>query len=216
MSRLHRSHRAFTLVELLVVIGIIALLMGLLLPVIAAVLNKSKRAIATQNCRSIEMALEAYRADFDAYPPDYFPSSNGSEVLFYHLCRIHRPQVKTSDGRVIDGESRRGTYLDPQKFTLAEGTGGRPKLVSPYGGEYSYSMQVDSDGQKRRYILIDPGADKILGGQLSATQGFVSANADQNRDGHRDDEDNIGDEPTLAPKGKKLVNATFAAANLKP
>lgn len=215
----HRSPRAFTLVELLIVVGIIGLLIGLLLPVIRAALQKTKRAAAQNTYQMISMALEQYRADFDAYPPDNVPSGNGSEVLFHYLCRVMRPQVTTPDGRVIDAEHRLGSYLDPQKFEISKGASGSPKLLSPYGGDYSYSLQIDSDGQKRRYILIDPGADKLLGGQLTAKEGFVNAHGDANRDGRPDDEDNIGNEAAIAeqpPHSRRFNNATFVAANFEP
>ncbi|MGH7177027.1 MAG: DUF559 domain-containing protein, partial [Tepidisphaeraceae bacterium] len=60
--------RAFTLVELLVVIGIIALLAGLALPIIARVYRSGEKARTAADLVSIGSALEAYRGDFGDYP----------------------------------------------------------------------------------------------------------------------------------------------------
>lgn len=69
---LHQALRAFTLVELLVVIGIIAILMSLLLPAI----GKARRSSWDINCRTnlkqIAIASRMYANDFwDHYPDGY-------------------------------------------------------------------------------------------------------------------------------------------------
>ncbi len=63
------SRSAFTLLELLVVIAIVALLAAILLPVSMRAVEDARAARAMTELRSVEAALEAYRADHKQYPP---------------------------------------------------------------------------------------------------------------------------------------------------
>lgn len=55
-----KRRQAFTLTELLVVISILALLAGLLMPVIGRVRGASKRSACTSNLRQVGVALRLY------------------------------------------------------------------------------------------------------------------------------------------------------------
>jgi prepilin-type N-terminal cleavage/methylation domain-containing protein len=63
------SDRAFTLVELLVVIAIIAILAALLLPALAAAKANSKRIACISNLRQIGVAVRAYSMDYGGLIP---------------------------------------------------------------------------------------------------------------------------------------------------
>ncbi|MBN1807282.1 MAG: type II secretion system protein [Sedimentisphaerales bacterium] len=76
--------RAFTLIELLVVVSIIALLMGILLPVMGRARLQAKVLTVNAELREIGMALEAYSFDNDdKYPPTRVDCMLGGH--FYQL-----------------------------------------------------------------------------------------------------------------------------------
>ncbi len=65
-----RKRRAFTLIEILIVLVILTLLMALLFPVFSSVRESGRRAQCSNNLRQIGMALSAYVADHNnRYPP---------------------------------------------------------------------------------------------------------------------------------------------------
>src|SRR5947209_8045195 len=63
------SRPAFTLVELLVVLGIIVVLLGLLMPVLKSARSAGRRAACLSNERQIGAAIVAYALDYDGTIP---------------------------------------------------------------------------------------------------------------------------------------------------
>ena len=68
MSR--RSRSAFTLVELLVVITVIAMLMALLIPTIGAMIEQGRRTQCLNNLQEINKATWSYEAQKQVLPPE--------------------------------------------------------------------------------------------------------------------------------------------------
>jgi prepilin-type N-terminal cleavage/methylation domain-containing protein len=63
-------NRAFTLIELLVVIAVIAVILGILLPVTGSARLQAKVLTVNAELRDIGLALEAYSFDYESrYPP---------------------------------------------------------------------------------------------------------------------------------------------------
>ena len=63
-----RRRRAFTLVELIVVIGIIALLVSILIPTVSAIRRAASGVTTSSYLTNLAAAAEAYRTEFGAYP----------------------------------------------------------------------------------------------------------------------------------------------------
>ncbi|MEO6845913.1 MAG: prepilin-type N-terminal cleavage/methylation domain-containing protein, partial [Chthoniobacterales bacterium] len=68
--------KAFTLIELLIVIGIIAILMGLLFPALQGAINMAKKTAAKNDVTQIAQAVTAFEAEY-GYLPASLDTTNG-------------------------------------------------------------------------------------------------------------------------------------------
>jgi len=93
--RLRFSKEGLTLVELLVVIGIIAVLAGILWVVFSSVREKARQAGCKNNLHQIWLALQQYRHDYDGLDPDGTPREYWELGLPPHPWAL-KPYVKSS------------------------------------------------------------------------------------------------------------------------
>jgi prepilin-type N-terminal cleavage/methylation domain-containing protein/prepilin-type processing-associated H-X9-DG protein len=176
----------FTLVELLVVVGIIALLVAILLPVLNRAREAANRAKCLSNMKQIMTALMTYTNDNKGVMiiPPGLDQGVGSAGVSYYMANPNAwdgvlrydvgvffeylgkgPEVRerlmtcpTEEGQTLRPVSANGTSTTPN--------GAAPVTIKPRNFSYSWNRMikanVNGDGPIRKTVQIKNPSHKIL------------------------------------------------------
>lgn len=146
------KHRhGFSLIELLVVVGIIAVLVTLLFVGVGKWRKQGEIARTRLDFAAIASALDAYRMDFGDYPRDHWLAQyDGSDVR--GTTRLGDYLIGPGDAAVdgADGPGFRtnrsggrvwGPYLEVGRFTVARGSTRQWNLMDRWGQPIQYMPQ---------------------------------------------------------------------------
>lgn len=85
LTKAQHGSRAFTLIELLIVIAIIAVLAGLIFSAMPGIKAKQATSVAKSELTQISTAIESYKARYGSYPPDSPTNVAPANPLYYEL-----------------------------------------------------------------------------------------------------------------------------------
>jgi len=144
-----KASRAFTLVELLVVISIIVVLMGLLFPVAGSVMRSAKKTQAKNDALQIASAIKGYYTEYGRFPIDSASNDEtmtDSEDLGY-LYKILLASPKNDDD-VQEYNPRLIVFLDAKD--AKNGRGGIDDdyvFLDPWGQPYQIVIDANYDNE---------------------------------------------------------------------
>jgi prepilin-type N-terminal cleavage/methylation domain-containing protein len=175
-------HRGFTLIEILVVIGILVALIGLLIPAVFHAYKVAGKTRTAADLALIGTALEAYKQDNNGDYPRFDDDNtagglnmqpNRGAIL---LCRAllgpggtavdgadglgFRPRAINNNGTMVYTGKVYGPYIQSDKFQLSQDTVNDPQQQT--------TMLLDHEGNPILYFPATPGHPNI-----QSANGFV-------------------------------------------
>jgi len=170
LGRVLRPRRGFTLVEMLVVIGIIAVLAGILFPVFARARAAARRTQCISNLKQLGQALEMYSSDYDdLYPwacdaPDKYCPQIWNGYPQWQMWIPYMPQIQdvlqsyTKNREVFHCMSDSGyDYLENTIYPLDA----RPSAFEAHGCSYHWRTEIVFEHMGPS-LLAQPAETNIL------------------------------------------------------
>jgi prepilin-type N-terminal cleavage/methylation domain-containing protein len=165
---------AFTLIELLIVISIIAILAAMIIPVTGAVNRTKIRAKARTELERVATAIDLYKAKLGHYPPDN-PANAALNPLYFELSGTTLSTVNGQPTYVtLDGSAQVAVSALPTVF--GSGVGGFVNVTRTGAGDESRSASSFLSNLKpdEAFTLTNPPPDTRAKLLVAAVPGPVT------------------------------------------
>ncbi len=136
----------FTLVELLMAIGIIVILAAISIPTALSAIKKAETAKAQAEMTALVTALKNYESTYGFLPFHFKKSSNTSPATDGEV----QPGDYSDFIKVLQGENLeiKGRKMNPRKLAFLEIQGNtKGEYEDPWGNDYTVVIDGDGDGK---------------------------------------------------------------------
>ena len=164
-----RNAKAFTLLELMVVIAIVAVLAGLMFPAVQSVLERAKKVQAKNDLTQIVTAVNAFYTEYGRYPTTvksgdatYGSGATANDAVFKELRALGGSSINT----------RQVVFISPPEDTTQASPRGKvgsdSQFHDPWGNAYGIEIDADYDSQVPNVYNANAGA-----GPAKVRQGVI-------------------------------------------
>jgi len=185
--------RGFTMIEMLVVFGVIAILAGLIVAVAGHAKGKARLSRAQTELRFVEAGITAYKGALGSYPPDH-PNDPAHSALFYELTGT----VMTLDGGNPPSPLRyyspvSGETLNASDLKNIFGVDGFANTTTDVSQVRNFATALRTSEQSAKLLTLTgitnsmlglnmagPGSTNSLGGHIMVLWNYVATNPTNN------------------------------------
>lgn len=172
MSSGRRERRGFTLLEVLTVIGIILILIGILLTVLARARESAKRAQILSFIKNVESSAKNFQLNYNRWPWEVEGATLAQKLpasdIFAELCPANTGLTPASYQPLLN--KQRTEYLAIPAQWMKNGA-----VVDPWGNALEFFWNPDT----RSIVIVSPGKNQT---NETISGGAVKPPAEQNDD----------------------------------
>ena len=151
---------AFTIIELLTVIAVIAILSSILIPTASGVIRQSRIASSKARLWQYINALEKFKAEYNYYPSIYTTDGNGNGLIDLSGTTNSQNFVEAISGRnhsTGNPTEVGGNYRMIQFYSFSE-----KEFFDHGGSNYSSNRLSDPFNNTNIFIMIDVDGNGII------------------------------------------------------
>lgn len=165
-----RELRGFTLVELLIVMGIIVVLLGLAFPVFQGVQDRARKVQAKSDVIQIVTAVNAFYTEYGRYPTDQTTDAAATHGAGFTSSKSIFDELRAKTSTL---NTRQIVFISPPEDTSQPGPKGKigsdGQFHDPWTSAYAFRIDADYDNQVANPYTANTGA-----GPTNIRQGIIA------------------------------------------